>query len=287
MNDGESSPAEFFGVVSNSTRVEILQALASVYSDSPTDPWLAYSDLYDAVAVRDKGNFNYHLDQLDDLVVKRPVGYRISRIGMDIISTVASGSYDSDWTWGPVDVPGECPFCADSVRLRYEDGNLHLTCGTDEHSLPLSVPPSLLDSHPRETVIEQVAFMTYNHVALTCQGICSECQGYVDGKIDTGGVQPEHYHYHGTCRRCGFHHGIPVGMFVLPHPDVLTFFCERGTDVRSTPFWTLDFCNPGAETVLSKDSLRLRVDVRQDDETLSLTLDREGTVISTDRSCNA
>ncbi|WP_227374862.1 DUF7347 domain-containing protein [Haladaptatus halobius] len=62
MDDEESSPTELLSLVSNSTRLEILWALASAYRDSPTDPWLDYSEVRDAAGTRDKGNFNYHLD---------------------------------------------------------------------------------------------------------------------------------------------------------------------------------------------------------------------------------
>ncbi|UPW00138.1 hypothetical protein M0R88_16690 [Halorussus gelatinilyticus] len=284
MNDGESDPTEVFDLVGNSTRMNVLRALASAHSDAPTDPWLEYGELQEAAGVSDNGNFNYHLDQLDDLVVKREAGYRLSRIGMGVVSTVTSGFFDPKWTWGPVDAPGDCLYCDDSPQLRYEDGILWLGCGTDDHDVPLSVPPSLLDTHPEEDVVEQIAFLENQWSAQTRRGICSECQGYVDGEIEFGGARADHYHYHGHCHRCGFQHGIPVGLFLVGHPAVVNFFYERGIDVRATPFWTLEFCKPGSETVLSESPLRLRVDVTHDGETLSLTLNREGSVVSTERT---
>jgi hypothetical protein len=284
MNSEVSVPTEAFEQVSHSTRIDILHALVNAYCEAPNDPWLEYNELREAAGIQDNGNFNYHLDQLDGLIVKRSSGYRVSRIGMEIISTAFSGAFDPEWTWGPVDAPGDCLFCEDSVQLRYEDGILWLTCGTDEHSVALSVPPSLLDSNSDDDVIEQIAFLENRWGALTRQGICSECQGFVDGEIEFGGAQREHYHYHGRCHRCGFHHGIPVGLFLVSHPAVSNFYYEHDVDIRTTPFWTLEFCTPGTETVLSTDPLRLCVDVIHNGETLSLTLDRDGAVVSTERS---
>ena len=290
MNGGSDS-TERFDAVSNRTRVEILRALANAYSDAPNRPWLEYTELRAAVGLRDNGNFNYHLDQLGDLVVKRSAGYRLSRTGMAVVSAISSGLFDSDWTWGPVDAPGDCLYCDDSVRLRYEDGILWLTCGTEGHAQALSVPPSLLESHPAEDaanpdedVFERIAFLEYHWCELTRQGICSECRGYVNGEVEFGGARTDHYHYHGHCHRCGFQHGVPVGMYVLGHPAVVEFYRENGTDVRTTPFWTLEFCTPGSETVSSTNPLRLRVDVREEGETLSLTVDGDGSVVSTERS---
>lgn len=124
MSGEESDPTEVFDSMSNSTRVDILRTFASAYSDAPTDPWLEYSELREAAGVRDNGNLNYHLDQFGDLVVKRSKGYRLSRIGMEVVSTVSSGVFDREWTWRPVDAPGDCLFYDDSVQLRYEVGIL-------------------------------------------------------------------------------------------------------------------------------------------------------------------
>lgn len=70
---------------------------------------------------------------------------------------------------------------------------------------------------------------------------------------------------------------------VLAHPDVVAFFSERGRDIRTEPYWTLDFCRPGHETVESMDPFRVRVTIERD-ETLTLTLDREGTVIAAEHA---
>ncbi|WP_135819681.1 DUF7351 domain-containing protein [Halostella litorea] len=281
---GRPDPTEAFERATNSTRLSVLRALASAHGDDPADPWLEYSELREAAGVRDNGNFNYHLDRLDDLVVDGPEGYRISRVGMEVVSAVASGDFDPGWTWGPVDVPGTCLFCDDAVRLRYEDGVLRLECGTDEHAVGLSVPPGLLESHPEAAIAERVTFLESRWGELTRRGICSECGGRVEGRIEYGGVGPDHYHYRGECDRCGFVHGIPVGLFLVGHPAVIGFHHDHGVDVRTVPFWTLDFCVPGSETVASEDPLRLRVETERAGETLSLTLDRSGEVVSTERS---
>lgn len=284
MEAGETSPTDVFDVIGHSIRLAILRALADAYSESPADPWLDYTALRDAVEMRDNGNFNYHLDRLDDFVVKESEGYRISRVGLEVVIAVASGSLDPDWTWGPVDVPSTCAYCDEPLQLRYADGNLRLECGEWAHTLRLSVSPRLLDAHPTETLGERLTLLLQQRVAQVRRGICPECQGAVEGGIRFGINDLEHYYYHGRCQQCGFQHGFDVGPLVLPHPDVIAFFADHGRDVRSTPLWELDFCTPGRETVCSTEPLRLRVDVEREDETLSLTLDRDGSVVATERS---
>ncbi|WP_227374861.1 DUF7351 domain-containing protein [Haladaptatus halobius] len=169
------------------------------------------------------------------------------------------------------------------MRLRYEDGNLSDVWNGRTLSGTPEVAKSTRDGVGRNA--HRATFrLIVSRVYTGLRGVCSECQGYVDGKIHIGDVQPEYYHFHGDCGRCGFQTEFPVGVAVLSHPGVISFFAERGTDVRSVPFWTLDFCTPRCETELSTNPLRLRVDVKRDGETLSLTLNRDGSVVSTERS---
>jgi len=277
---GESSPLETFDRVSNPLRLEILRALARAFSESPVDPCLRYSDLREEVGARDKGNFNYHLDRLDGLVRNESEGYVITSVGLTVVSTVASGSLDPDWEWGPRDVPGECFFCGDSLTLRHEDGHLLLTCGSGDHGLVFSVPPSLVDAHPDDEVLERVAFALYQQVTQVKRGICPECRGDVTPEIIPELRPGGDYFFRGDCHNCGFQHGFPVGAAALSHPGVIAAFAEDGIDVRTTPFWTFPWCHVGHEAVVSEDPFRVRVEIARDGRRLVVTLDRSGTVVA-------
>jgi hypothetical protein len=284
MTEGLSDPTEFFELVANERRVDILRALADAYAEDPTGGWVEYSELKDAAGIRDNGNFNYHLDRLEGLVAKEPEGYVLAPPGMALLSTLYSGSFDPEWTWGPVEAPGDCPFCSDPVRLYYEDGVLWLTCGDDDHEMGLLAPPSLLETHPDDEVIERIARLGTHYGGLLRRNVCPDCKGYVEGSISYGGIQPDHYYYGGECERCRFPHGLPLGAFVLDLPAVIAFYHDHGVDVREAPFWTLEFCDPGSETVASENPLRLRVDAECEGETLSATLAEDGSVVATERS---
>jgi hypothetical protein len=286
MNGETGLSADVFEPLTNETRLAILRALAEAASETPADPWVEYTDLRDAAGVRDNGNFNYHLDRLGEFVEKRPAGYRLSHVGMVAVTTMAAGGFDADWTWGPVDAPGECQFCERPVELRYEDGACWLACGDEDHAMALSASPRLLAGHPdddRDALFERVAFADHRWAESTRRGVCSECRGHVAGRIERGGVQPDHYHYRGRCRGCGFQHGVPLGLFLASHPSVVAFCHDHGVDVRTTPFWTLAWCRPGTETVCSEDPFRVRVDVALDGDCLSLTVAEDGTVVETTR----
>jgi len=283
VDGGTGEPPDVFELASNDTRLDVLRALAGALHESPGDPWLAYSTLREEAGVRDKGNFNYHLDRLEGLVEKSEAGYSITSTGVQLVAAIASGSFDTEWTWGPVDVAGDCPVCGDPVHLRYADGVLRLECGVEEHARYLPGSPNLLETAPEETVAERVAFLLQHEAALLRRGLCASCEGSVDGRIRLASDEAEHVHFHGDCGRCGLQYGLSVGTMVVPHPAVISFFHERGTDVRSQPVWTLDFCQPGAETVASEEPFRVRVDAECAGDVLSLTLDREGSVVEVAR----
>jgi hypothetical protein len=185
---------------------------------------------------------------------------------------------DADWTWGPIDAPGECLFCGRAVELYYRDGVLWLTCGNDDHSMGLWASPALLDSHTDEEIIAKVAFLGNQWAAKTRRGICSDCQGPVDGHIEYGGTQADHYHYLAQCDHCDSRHGIPLGLYVLGHPTVWAFYDDHDIDIRTTPFWTVSFARPGSETILSEEPLRLRVEITHDDDSLSLAIAEDGSI---------
>ncbi|WP_152436466.1 DUF7351 domain-containing protein [Halosimplex carlsbadense] len=172
----------------------------------------------------------------------------------------------------------------DGLALRYENGHLLLTCGVDEHTLLFPVSPSLLDGHEGDALLGRVAVALSHQAARIRRGICPECQGEV-----TPGIVPEPkpeqdgYFFHGDCGRCGFQHGFPVGAAALSDPEVLAAFADEGTDLRTTPFWTLEWCRVGAETVVTETPLRVHIDARLTDETLRITLDDDAAVVSTER----
>lgn len=73
-----------FGVLSNATRLEILAAL---YNQSDS---LSYTELRDSTSVSDKGKFNYHVRQLEQLVQNQDGQYTLSDRGEKLMRSVLS-----------------------------------------------------------------------------------------------------------------------------------------------------------------------------------------------------
>jgi len=275
---GEDAGAAF-DLVTDETRVSILRALAAAHDETPEDPWLTYSELRERAGVRDKGNFNYHLDRLDELIVEGEDGYRLGAVGMDLVSTLAAEAFDPGWSWGPVDAPGTCTFCGDDLHLRYADGLLRLGCDEELHEAPLAAHPPLAADHDTETVASAASLLTQQEVDQVRAGVCPACHGRMAAELDHEAHGPDHWHLHGECERCGVHLGYPVGLLALREPRVQGALAREGVDVRERPFWTFEWCRPRAETVVSEDPVRLRVDVPVRDDGLSVLVDADGSVV--------
>jgi len=64
----------------------------------------------------------------------------------------------------------------------------------------------------------------------------------------------------------------------------VSFLYDHGINVRSCIPWSLPFVYRGHETIESTDPLWVPVDVRMADESLIVTMDRGGAVVSTERN---
>lgn len=82
--------AGLFALLSDGTRVRIVQELYAHRRCAPEAPCLAFSDLYSRVDAEDSGRFNYHLERLcDTLVEKRESGYALTPLGTRLAQLVS------------------------------------------------------------------------------------------------------------------------------------------------------------------------------------------------------
>lgn len=78
------SVSSVFEVLSNTNRLEIL---ASLHNQS--DP-ISYTELRESTSIDDKGQFNYHLRQVEQLVQNQNGEYTLTERGEDLIQSVLS-----------------------------------------------------------------------------------------------------------------------------------------------------------------------------------------------------
>jgi DNA-binding transcriptional ArsR family regulator len=130
--------ADAFGLLADPVRVEILDALW--HSEETPVP---YSDVRDAVGLRDSGRFNYHLSKLTDhFVEKTEDGYRLRPTGLLVVNAIYAGSYVDAPSREGIDVDGTCPTCGTPLVGEYDAGMFRVSClDCDDQLFTLSFSP--------------------------------------------------------------------------------------------------------------------------------------------------
>jgi hypothetical protein len=297
-----ADPDEVFALLSNESRVGILQALWKADDREAT-----FSELRDAVGMRDSGQFNYHLDELVGRFVARTEnGYELTRAGMQVNGAIEAGAYTAEGSIDPVALEEPCPTCGGNRSLHYEDETVQVECDSCPVGYRFGVPPAVFAGYGREAlprVASRYLRSTIDHVT---NGFCSFCDGPVAPTVapvtelepdaettdeDSDGNVPEAVaeqveevpwiRY--TCQQCGAEPKVGLSHALIDHPAVVSFYYDRGTDVRERPVWDFADADPDQQVVRSRDPFRASVTYESDGETLTLTVNKELDVVEIEK----
>lgn len=273
------TPEEAFKLLGHEIRLKILWVLWTAPDGSAT-----FSEIQERIGVRDNGRLNYHRGKLTGHLIE-PVpdggGYRLRQAGRNVVRAIHAGSFTAEGSIDPTPIDGTCVHCDGRLALRYTDGEVTLFCDDCDRQVEKYPFPSggLSD---REVPAVAIAADQHERVKINLakRGVCPECGGHMDAELVPG--SPDYFghpvHVRHECRRCTFHPRQSLGEAVLDHPEVVTFFHERGRDIREIPRWTLDFCyDRGSVELLAEDPLRGTVDVSCGGDRLRVTIDADGT----------
>jgi DNA-binding transcriptional ArsR family regulator len=276
------SPAEAFSIVGNETRLSILEALWA----AETRP-VRFSRLRERVGMRDSAQFNYHLDKLTgQFVVRTEEGYDLRNAGERVVQAVLAGSFNEHPEL-ELTIESPCTRCGEPLDVYYEDEQLTiecLSCGRGHGTYPF--PPGGLHDRSQEEILTAFEQRVRHLHCLAADGVCPACSGRMrttishDGECCLGvGLRADH-----VCEQCNNSLCSAVGLSLLDHSAVVAFHSDHGIDLGSTPYWRFEWCvSDDHTTVLSEDPWQLRVEIGIDDETLSVVLDGDLTVIETER----
>ena len=292
----EADPEEAFTALADETRVAILQALWN-----PTMHWggpetLSFSDLRDAVGVRDSGQFNYHLDKLRGRFVrKRDGGYELTVAGRQIVGAIHAGAYTMSGSVEPIPLEESCPSCGGSMTFHYEDEHMAIECGDCDLQLTAGVPPGVFEGLDREefpAVATQYLRATLDKVK---RGFCWYCDGQIERDIvpvrdlvpperEDVGVDEDVPMAKYTCGRCGASLTNDLGTSFLEEPAVATFFDDHGVDVQGPDWWRLNLFDRARVEFVDEAESRARITFEAGDDRLALVVDEEHEVLEVDRA---
>lgn len=292
----QTDPEEVFTALADETRLKILQALWDVDPQSAT-----FSELREAVGMRDSGRFNYHLDKLLDWFVTKTDGdYQLTQAGKHVNGAIASGIYTGHGTIDPIEVNSSCRVCSGDHTLQYENEVARIKCDSCPASWTVPVPPAALAGYDREDIPQVVSQYFRTKFQQIINGFCSYCNGQMQPTVgpidvmDVGATSPEEPSEAGDddpsdhpvvqfdCQRCGATAGIELDYgLLLAHPGVTGLYYEHGIDLRDCLLWDVKL-DPDRAEIVGRNPIQACVTFRVEDAQLTVTVDETFNVIDID-----
>ena len=276
------SPADAFGLIGEEIRLSILEALWRL--ETPA----RFSDVREAAGVSDSAHFNYPLGKLRGTFVrKREDGYELRTAGQRVVQAILAGSF-TEHPEREIAIDDDCVVCGGALEARYADELLAIECADCGHGHgEYSFPPGGLHDRTDAEVLEAFDQRVRHLHCLAKDGVCPECNGRMETHISRDeacclgvGLRADH-----RCRQCGHTVCSAIGLGLLDHSRVASFYEDHGVSLSDTPYWRLRWCVDDAPvTVLDDDPWRLRVEMSLDGETLRVEVDGELSVLETART---
>ncbi|KZN26083.1 hypothetical protein A4G99_23180 [Haladaptatus sp. R4] len=233
---------------------------------------MTFTELKDAVGMRDSGGFQYHLNALDGTFLRKTDDGYTHLAGGIALYRAMLGSVMGPDAIDPIPLDERCPNCESPLELRYDHQVFYVYCAAcDESASNGPFLPAGLDGRSNEDRIRAFDRWTKRLIFLLRDGICPWCSSTVSHGFDTDGkVEITH-----TCDRCRGFLRTTVLENVVSHPAVISFYYDHGIDVTTTPYWKLGELAAENTRVLSEDPPKLRTTIRLSGDELVLVLDGE------------
>jgi DNA-binding transcriptional ArsR family regulator len=289
-------PSDVFSILGNETRMDIVRALAEAPSDGYEheghSPQLSFSELRDAVGLRDSGQFNYHLEKLVGRFVREVEGgYALNYLGVLLYRTVLAGFFDTEVELEPFETPSACHDCGATLEARYRNGVFGIKCPEcGREYMSAEFPPSGVRQWEGTALLTAFDQYLRHQIQLLNSDTCIWCAGHMPGTVqiktkqDLTGERESAVYVVRQCAHCNGYMITTPGEAVLYHPAVVSFCYERGVDVTSEWLWDLPFVvSPDASTVRSEDPREVAVTVTCEGDAVTLVLDEGADVVTVER----
>lgn len=322
MSDGTETqtlaPDDAFAALGNETRIEILQTLAE--SDTP----LSFSELRDAVGIRDSGQFNYHLDIIEGHFVRKTDGqYELRQAGRRVIGAVLSGAITEEPVVEPTRIDQPCPICDSPTLVAFSEGRVEHYCtgcagyygrarpssepatgdasnGATEYGYlgSFSLPPAGTKGRTPAELFRAASTWGLLDLITVAAGVCPECSA----SLRQGPRVCEEHDSTGThCEQCDNRHAIQIefectnclyggqAAFVIAlmaDVTVLSFLATHGINpvAPSDPTAYSAALMDSEEELLSADPFEARFTFTLDDAALTVTVDDDLNVVDARQS---
>ncbi|WP_436936336.1 ArsR/SmtB family transcription factor [Halovenus marina] len=277
-------PEAVFSTLSDTNRVDILRALWEAEGHEAT-----FSDLREAVGMRDSGQFNYHLDKLvGRLVTRTDEGYELTRTGMQVVGAVEAGTYTTSADVDSIPVSAPCGTCGGTQTLSYENQTVLVECEDCGIHMAVGVPPSVIAGYDREEIPAVASRYLQSKLRQIYDGFCLYCDGAIEPTVDSLSAiidvsenVPEDIaaeikdsaFVQFECSRCGGRVPTTPRITLLHHPAVIAFYYDHGISLSEESVWQFADLSADRQRLVETDPVRVRLTYTVDGDTLTLVVD--------------
>lgn len=278
----ELGTADAFSLLGDSVRLDIIRVLWEAGRGNP----VSFSELYDRVAVSDKGKFNYHRQQLiPHYVRKSEDGYRLTHAGERVARAVNAGIYTDDTEMDEFDVRGACYDCGVSnLRGEYIGGRFRVDCrDCNNRVLNVGVPPSTARGRAPPDFVDAFEVWARTQVEQAKRGVCPSCNGPMDSGLnrsprDTYEIDIQAVFHCTVCQRRVV---SSFGILALGSERLETFLRERDEPLLEQPYWSIEEAMTDRHaTLVSEDPFRYQVAFYSGDDACTVEFDDDLDVVA-------
>jgi len=300
MAENVTTDSNPFAALGNEIRLRIIKALYDRTESLAPDTGLSYTTLRTAVGVDDKGKFNYHLDLLRDRFIRKTdAGYRLTFAGVEVAKTIQIGVWAEPPDRDTVEVDSASPLVdGDPLYASYTDGLVRVHERDGVPIFQIAVRPVGAETQTMSELVDVMATLLKEAITQAHSGICPYCQSKPGRSlVDTTEVGTKdrcnedepvtdattsswQHCFVATCPECGPLFRVPAGAGVVRHPAVVSWYWDRGVDLRDVKLWELElFGDDAVATASPSGSVALRLQIDRDNATLELDLANDATVV--------
>lgn len=276
-----------FSLLTHETRVRTLEAVA----DEPSP--VSRDRLQEVVGVDSADRLDYHLDKLEDRLVRaESEGYQLTEAGRRIVGALRSVEYTFRRD-DPIETGTSCLNCDAEVLVELAPSSVRMSCSECGFQYTdMDVSPGAFSECAPEDLTAFVARQSLERQALANEGICHVCGGRIEGSTGLVPAESMQDWYDSDepgavrryeCRHCGQSWQTMAELVLLARPAMVAFHYDHGVDVRDVPWWEIGWVGSETPTVRNRDPFQLELSVRLDDEVSTLLVDEEFSVINEHR----
>jgi hypothetical protein len=263
---------EAFSLLAHDIRLDIVLALLENWAAVYTEPQ-SYSELMDAVELRDSGKFNYHLDKLTGVYVEQVEGGYVPTASAVALYRTVLAHRPTETVRQAGELERLCPHCGGTLVEEYERSFYTLDC-TDCDSWELMTyvfPKNGLRGRRGTQRYRAVMERASYHIGLARTGQCPFCAGRVQFEFAPDRVEEmDPPSVDMTCTTCTWYVSIGLLTPLRFDPRVAAALARLGVEEPGT-----DDAVDVTGGVRSEDPLRVEATVETDEGSASVVVDEE------------